>query len=76
MTMGLGGATIPQHSDRISCTVPDDATVDLTVTELSSDANQCWLAMRAMCVLEIFVQEKSQPLWRGINTPVRSMSIT
>ena len=30
------------NSDRISCTVPDDATADLTITGLSSDANQCW----------------------------------
>ena len=30
------------NSDRIPCTVPDDATVDPTSTGLSSDANQCW----------------------------------
>ena len=30
------------NSDRISCTVPDDAKADPTSTGLSSDANQCW----------------------------------
>ena len=48
MAMGLAVVTDAGHyspdgnSDRIPCTVPDDATADSASTGLSSNANRCW----------------------------------